>query len=314
VTSTGSWIAASVRARSLALGRLGVGGIHSVLMSPDRSSGLSIAAASMYSGAATDDESDPGALEHQIGAAVLWRLRVLAGWVPPGGSPVLRCVAAYFERQNILRHAVALSQGQPRPDEKGDYVLGGLATCWPAASRARNEAELRSALAASPWGDPVTTDPVELADTLSLAAWRRLVVVAPAARRWARDAVVLLAARLRVIENALPSDRQLALATPLIGRAWPSASDLGALRASLAPSGRRALEGVTGPDELWLAEAALVARIDADAVRMLRSDRSGPEVVLAAAAALMVDGWRLRAALTAVGDPNSVAEVLRVVA
>lgn len=314
MTSTGSWVAASVRARGMARGRLGPGGIHSVLTSPDRSSGLAVAAASMYSGAVEKDRGDPSGLEHEIGAAVLWRLRVLAGWMPPGGSRVLRGVAAYFERENILRHARALGQGQPRPDDSGDYVLDGLATCWPAASRTQNEAELRSVLAASPWGDPGATDVAGLADTLSLAAWRRLVAVAPATRSWARDAVVLLVARARVIENATPSDRQRALASPLIGRGWSSASDLDALRASLVPSARRALEPAQEPDDLWLAEAALVARIDADATRMLRTDRPGPEVVLGAAAALMIDGWRLRAALTAVGDPSSVFQVRRVVA
>ncbi len=319
MTAAGSWVAASVRARSIAHGRLGAGGVHSVLTAPDRARGLAIAAGSMYSGLAGSAERDPGAVEHEIGAAVLWRLRVLAGWLPPGGSLVLRSVAAFFERENLLRLARALQQDETRPnagpdDGAGDYALGGLASCWPAASRAHNAAELRSSLAASPWGDPGTVDPVPLADTLAIAAWRRLVAVAPAARSWGRDAVVLLAARLRVIENAAPSDRQRALASPLLGANWPSATDLDAMRASLPPSGRRAIDAVGAPDGLWLAEAALIARIDADAVRLLRSARPGPEVVLATAAVLMVDGWRLRAALTAVGDPIAVEEVLDVVA
>lgn len=329
MTGGGSWIAASVRARSLAHGRLGPGGVHAVLTAPDRERGLQVAAASLYHDLVdladpadladladlATARRDPAAVEHQIGDALLWRLRVLAGWLPPGGTGVLRSIAAYFERENILRRARALHNiAAEETDEAGDYVLGGLASSWAAASRARDDAALRSALAASPWGDPVDVDPVTLADTLTLAAWRRLVAVAPITRPWARDAAVLLAARLKVIEHGTPTDRQRALAAPLIGREWASATDLDELRASLAPSARTSVDGVDGPDELWRAESALVARIDDGAVRMLRVARPGPDVVLAAAATLMVDGWRLRAALTAVGDPAAVTEVHDVVA
>ena len=73
------------------------------------------------------------------------------------------------------------------------------------------------------------------------------------------------------------------------------------------------LDGVGEPGDLWRAEAALRARVEEDAFRLLRSGLPGPDVAVGAVTVLAVDAWRVRAALAAAASGGG-SEVLDAVA
>jgi hypothetical protein len=71
------------------------------------------------------------------------------------------------------------------------------------------------------------------------------------------------------------------------------------LARSTPPAARRILAAATGPDELWLAEIALARIIGDEGARALRRREPGAEVVAGGLAVVLIDAWRVRAALAA---------------
>lgn len=167
-------------------------------------------------------------------------------------------------------------------------------------------------LAASPWGDPGTDS--ALSDVLTVVWLRRLTAEAPAVRPWAASAGALLCARLVLVNRSAPGERLLALLRPLVGTGWPGAETPDELRAALPPGAAQALAGVQDATDLWRAEAALAARVEADGFSLLRGGLPGPDVVLGAMAVVAVDAWRVRAALAAAAINAGTSEVLDAVA
>ncbi len=107
------WVAGSVRARLLADRRLAGAGARSVAAAGDVSSAVAVVAASPYG---RDVHGGMGLVDAERGvrATALWHLRVLAGWLPPGGSDVVRVLAGGHEIANIEAHVDELAGAPPR--------------------------------------------------------------------------------------------------------------------------------------------------------------------------------------------------------
>lgn len=305
------WVAASVRARAMARRRLGRSGARRVAAAGDLP-----AAVAMLAGTAYDDVTGAAGLvqaQHRVSAAVLWQLRVLAGWMPAGAVPLARSAAAGFERENLLGHVEALT-GRPAPPA---YDLGALGTVWPRAAATDTVPALLAVLSTSAWGrgpdlgplvtgsaaaGPAPTGPVPVAalrDALTASWLRRLAGQAPAARGWAVGAAVLLVARAQVLERRSLPAGTVAQLDGLLGHGWHTADDLDGLRATLGPRVGHLLQQVTTTGELWRADVELWGRLATEGGALLRRPLPGPEHVVGALAVLAADAFRLRAALAA---------------
>ncbi len=306
---SGDWIAASTRARALAARRIGAGGARAIAGLPLRS------ALDVVSGSLGREHEEPlpdrPAAERALAETLLWRLRVLGGWLPPAGAPLLRAAAALFERDDVVALAGRLLDGRPAPPP---FELGSLSTAWPRLRGSESFESLSTELARSPWGRVDATGTAELRDQLTVAWLRRLASVAPALRAPAALAAANLAARIVLVEGLPPTPRLAQLAEPFLGTAWHDRSSLPDLVAALPRSATPLLRELAGPEELWLAEARLAARLETEALRTLRSSGAGAELVVQAIALLALDAWRTRAALADADAGAGPREVLDVVA
>jgi hypothetical protein len=287
-----SWVAASVRAKLLENRRLGSAGAATVAGSGGLGPGLEILIDSAY-GADLDRSMSLEAAQRSIAATTLWHVRVLAGWLPPGGTTLLRPLAAWFEIANIEERLAYLSGGgHPAP-----YQLGGMATAWQDVSKATTPDRVRDALARSRWGDPGTSDPATMMIGLRFrwAAW--VAGSVPDAANWVAGAAALLAARVRFASP--PSNPTLAGARVYgLPHGWVRADSPAELRAMLPRSLAWVLDGVDQVSELWAAEARWWSRVRRDAAEMLVRSRYGAPVVVAVVALLAYDAWLARAALS----------------
>lgn len=343
------WVAASVRARSMAQRRVGAGTCRTIAAAPGLPAATSQLADTVY-GRELKSAQTLSQTHRATRRTVLWQLRVLAGWIPAGGTRLIRAAAAAFEADNILALDLRLRRQETSisPALSPAFDLGGLATAWPRLSTAATDEELRAALASSPWGDPGPE--TALADILTLVWVRRLAAEAAAVRPWAAAAAALIAARLVLVEGTAPAPRLVTLLRPLLGTGWTAAtgttelsspglpsnpkstsglpsnakstsglsskseSNPESLRNAFPPAAAQALDGVDRPADLWRAEAALAVRIESDGFSLLRAGLPGPDVVLGAMAVLAADAWRVRAALASAALYAGTSEVLDAVA
>ena len=91
-----SWVAASLRAQSLSRHRLGRDGARAVAAERSLDGALRRLSATAYGhdvavGQSLEDAQDA------VWAAVLWDLRVVAGWLPRAGADVVRTLAGHWE-------------------------------------------------------------------------------------------------------------------------------------------------------------------------------------------------------------------------
>jgi hypothetical protein len=305
-----AWVAASVRARSMARRRVGAGVSRRLAGQRSLADALRLLADTAQADRLAGC-TDLAVAERATRDTVLWQLRVLAGWMPARGTSLARAAAGAFERENIVALAVRLDGGRAAYDP---FDLGALATAWPRLRTAASAEQLARALRESPWGDTGSDGTAALRDVLTLVWLRRLAAVAPAARSWAEAACALTAARILLVDAAVPAPRIVALVRPVLGRAWESAGSLAELQAALPSSVKPVLGGIEAPEELWRAEAGMRASVEADGFRLLRSSLPGPDVVLGAIAVLATDAWRVRAALAAAAAGTGSSEVLDAVA
>jgi len=299
---TAGWVAGSVRAQALARRRLGYGGCRALASAPSLEAALTRLASTPYGHDVKVGQSLAVA-EHAVGETVLWHLRVLAGWLPPGGAGGLRVLAAGFEIANTDEHLRRLAgrEGVAYGDV-APYRLGTLATAWPRLAVTTSLAGVRDVLRASAWTDP--GDPSERAvrQAMRLSWAGRVAAAVPAARNWAAGATVLLVARtLPPGARRLPADLNRA-ATVLLGRPAMTARTLPELAERLPRNLGWVLTAVpttraAAADELWRAESTWWRRVESDGCILLHRSGPGPEVPLGAAAVLATDGWRVRAAL-----------------
>ncbi|HEY8281865.1 MAG TPA: hypothetical protein VIG28_05235 [Leifsonia sp.] len=291
-----AWVAASVRARAIA--GQGAGGARSDLLagSATLEEALDRLADTSY-GPQLRGAGTLSASQAAVTRTALWRLRVLAGWMPPTGMALARAAAAGFERENIVGHARGFWSASP---EAAPFELGTLGTAWSRARETSSMDDLRAVLRRSAWGDPGRPErPGALMDVLTVSWLRRLAASAPGARPWASAACALLAARIVLADGERPSERLVALARPFIGTTWTAARLLADLASALPRSERSVLAGISEPTDLWRAEARLGAVVARDGRRLLGGSTPGPGVVVGALAVITVDAWRVRAGLAA---------------
>ncbi|MFF8991266.1 hypothetical protein ACF09H_15215 [Streptomyces sp. NPDC014983] len=288
------WVAAVVRARELAGKCPGPDSAREIARGPALGDALRLLAPTPYGRYARTAVDLPGA-QRAVAATALWQLRVLAGWLPPGGARLLVPLAAGFEIANV---AALLPAPDGRPDRAPEpYRLGALETAWRSLERAGTPTELRAALAASPWGDPGADTPWALVTGMRMAAARRTDAAVPAARRWARGRAALLAARERFVHGrSLPAPVRRDAAR-LLGPRASDAASYQDFRDRLGPSARWVLADVEEPDTLWRAETRWWRTVRAEGAALLREGRHGPGGVVGAVAVLSVDAWLVRAAL-----------------
>jgi hypothetical protein len=244
--------------------------------------------------------------QRAVAATLLWHLRVLAGWLPRRGWEMLRSLAGWFEIAGVDE---LLQRLAGRPSEE-PFHLGALATAWPRLATARSTVELRERLAASPWGDPGETTARAMQLGMRLSWMARVGAELERATPWAAGAAALLVAHERFVAGRDLPAMALARARSLLGADALEATSLAELARRLPSRARWALEEITGPQELWLAEARWWSRVERDGFALLRDPRLGPAPVLGAVAVLAADAWRVRAALEVAARGGRAMEVL----
>ena len=241
--------------------------------------------------------------------ATAWQLRVLAGWLPPASSGMVRSFAAPLEIANIEAHLEHVTHGTPVVP----IALGTLGVAWPGARRTRTADELRSQLSRSAWGDPGGIDRTTVAVGLRVAWARRLARQTKLSAGWARGGAALLAARER-----LAFDRTIAETTAreldrLLGRGWRKASTIAEFAERL-PKVAWVFDGVDTTADLWRAEITVVGRVAADAHRVVAAGGNVRDSVASILALLLVDLWQVHAAIETAGRTPMVTEVFDAVA
>ncbi|WP_228000279.1 V-type ATPase subunit [Nocardia australiensis] len=290
---TAAWVAGDVRARALLERRLGARRTRELAALPSLAGAQRVLLNSPYRrdielGRSLADT------EHAVAAAVLWHLRVLAGWQPRTGARMVRLLAGGFEVANIAEHARALRGAMPGPP----FRLGALDIAWSRLRTTASPAELRRMLARSPWGDPNGDTPSDIVAGVQLVWADRVANGVPDAARWASRAAALLLARRLLLEGATPPAGAVeARAERLVGRAALRAKDLPSFAAALPARARFAVVETTDPGELWRAESRWWAEVERDGRELLRRSGFGPAAVIGTVALLAVDAWRCRAAL-----------------
>lgn len=224
---------------------------------------------------------DLPAAQRAVSAALLWHLRILAGWQPPGASSSIRALAAGFEVANTVDLLLSL-EGADRPDP---FDLGSLSTAWRALRRGRSPAQVRDILGRSRWGDPGSSDPAATQLNMTVDWAYRVWDEVPAAAPWARAAGRLLADHLKAsgAETAL-SPQSLRRLQELVGR------------------GREAEPA--SPSDGGQAWVGWWERVAAGAATLASAGRPGPGPTVGVVGLLAADAWRVRAALAFAGSPE----------
>lgn len=289
---TGGWVAGSVRAKAMTRRRLGSAAVRELATSASLEKAVATLARSSYG-----HDVRPGqtlaAAQRAVVDAVLWNLRVLAGWQPQSGVATLRLLVAAVEAANVCDRLELMFGGEAREP----YRLGALATVWPRLSRAGTPDELRRALVASPWGDPGGATVREVGLTMRADIADHLLSAVPAAAAWAAGDTALLLAREVVLQQHDLPQRARTAAGRVLGSAAVRAGTLVELRSSLPNIARWVLDDVSDPGDLWRAEARWWSRVERDGRAMLRAPRPAADVLVGAVAVLAADGWRVRGAL-----------------
>ncbi len=301
------WVAGSVRARALARRRLGRAGARALATGGSLPTAVEALAGSPY-GRDVSAGSSLADAQRAVGATLLWHLRVLAGWQPVEGSQAVRALAGWFEIANVDDLLRALA-GTNRPEP---YRLGRLAVAWSRLVGATSAEQVRGVLATSAWGDPGGQTPWQVGLGMRCAWAERVAEVSDATRRWAVGGAALLLVRERFGSGRPLHEHAVAPALRLVGTGVLAAASLPEAAARLPVAGRDALAGVTGPQDLWAAEARWWARVEQDGFGMLHSPRFDLDAPVGAVAVLAADAWRVAAALevAARGGPVEVLDAL----
>jgi hypothetical protein len=272
--------------------RLGRAAVRDLARSASGGDALATLTRGPYGHAVRTDQTI-GEAQRAVVDALLWNIRVLAGWLPREGASILRVLVAGAEIANVHDHLIRLSGA----DAPVPYRLGGLATAWTRLRQAGSPAEVRRVLATSPWGDPHADSPGDVALTMRTVLADRAIAAVPESMPWAAGATALRVAReLFLSRRPLPRDAATAAAR-VIGPTAVAAGTVAEFVDALPTAARWALAEVDDTNHLWQAEAGWWARVERDGVALTRRSVAGPEVVVGAVAVMAVDAWRVRAAL-----------------
>jgi len=296
------WVAGSARARALARRRLGAAGSRSVATA-SFADAVTMVAGSPYGHSVTSEMSLTEA-QRGVWATALWDLRVLAGWLVAGGADMVRILAGGFEIANIESQLGMLAGGRDvRP-----FELGPLATIWPRVRGCRSSDEVRHALAASPWGDPGTTEPARLAAALRLAWARRVSDSIPRLRRWAAAAGALIVAGERFVGGRTLGSSAGRDARRLLGPACEGVDDVAGFADALGGDARWVLADIDDGEALWQGEARWWNVTAEAALAALGRAQPGEVVVESVAVVLLTDAHRVCGALEAAAWGRAGAE------
>lgn len=307
---TAGWVAASTRGRALLTRTVGDDVARTIATAESWPSARDRLRDTVY-GTELAPIADRRTARHAAATATAWQLRVLAGWLPPASSGLARVFAAPIEIANIEAHLAQLTSGVTLPST---VQLGTLGVAWPAVATQRTADQVRTVLARSPWGDPGGADRVAIALGLRVAWARRLARQAPIALAWARAGAALLVARERFAFDRSVSDVTGRELDRLLGTAWRDASTVAELTDHLPTSARWVLADVASTTDLWLAELSLFRRVVADSQQVAAAARNGRDTLAAIMTLLMVDLWRIDAAIEAAGRTPLVTEAFDAVA
>jgi hypothetical protein len=242
-----------------------------------------------------DPAAEPAEAQRAVGEALLWQLRVLAGWQPAEGVQALRLLASDYEIANTERQLRALDGAETPPP----YRLGALATAWRRLAEAGSADGLRAALAASAWGDPGAATPAAVAVGMRLSAATRTAEQVPAAEQWALGRAALVVAReVHLAGRPLPGPARR-WARRALGDEAVRAASYQEFRGALRKSAVWVLAEAPEPADLWRAEARWWRRVEEGGLALARGFRLDVAPVVGTAAALAADAWRVRAALQA---------------
>jgi hypothetical protein len=302
---TAGWSAAVTRGRALLRRTVGPVGAVDLIDAPSWEECRRRLAGTSY-GTHLPDDADRCAAAHAVHDAAVWQLRVLAGWLPPGGSGLARLAVAPFEIANIEHHLGRLAGG---PDTT-PFELGALSIVWPRLTTASTTAEVRTALARSAWGDPGGHDRATIALGLRVAWARRTMASAAVARPWALGAMAVLVAREQYVFGRTIADPTARDIDRALGARWRSATSIDELVQARPDAAAWPLRDLHGPADLWQAELEVVRRVADDAGSLARSSGRGRNTVVAIMAMLLVDAWRAAAAIEGAGSGRIGREVL----
>ena len=293
------WVAGSVRARMLGRRQLGadacrrLAGCHSLA---DALAALDQTAYRVPPDRVPRASANPQhaleAAQRAVSEALLWDLRVLAGWLPRGGTATMRTLAGWFEVANVSERLHELDTG-----ETGQYFeLGTLATAWPQVRLMPTSAAIRRALATSAWQDP-GGDSASAINVGLRAQWaRRVAALGEPARTWAAAATALLLASERFAAGRPDNPALKQVASALLGRAQ-AAQTLEEFAAALPGRLSWAIHDRTRAADLWRNEAVWWRRVGEDGHRLLIAAGYDHQPVVGAAAVLAADARRIGSAL-----------------
>jgi ATP synthase (C/AC39) subunit len=303
------WVAGSVRAKAMARRRLGRATTRELAASSTTDQALHMLTQTAYG-----HDVRPGLTvaraQHAVRAVLLWHLRVLAGWQPRAGAELVRRLAAWYEIANVEEQFRRFA-GEPAEPA---YELGALVTSWRSLAACGGPAELREALARSPWGDPGGDGPYAVSVTMRFIWAERLTALPAAPVPWAAGAAALLLAREQLRGGrTLPAPAHKAAAA-LLGHRALEATSMRDLATAADPDAAWVFDGIDQPTDLWRAEAAWWRRVEDDGLALLRSVGHSPGPLLGAIAVLAADAWRVCAALELSDRGGALLEVFDAVA
>jgi len=302
------WVAPAIRGEALVRRLIGVRGALS-LAEADWPGARRALSSSMYGADLPADASRAQARRTAM-EATAWQLRVLAGWVPPGRSAIPRLFAAPMEIANI-EGRLAEIEGR---DSHRPIRLGSLVVVWPRVAAATSAGQIRASLATSVWGDPGGVEPSTISLALRIGLARRLSVQLPQFTDWARGAMAVLVAREQY-GFARPINQTTSRAVDrFFGRRWRQASSVSSLRETVPKSAAWPLDGVESAADLWRAELAFVHRVAGDAEHLTARGRYDESTLVGVMALLLVDLWRVLAAVEVAGRRPIPREVFDAVA
>ncbi len=302
-----SWVAGTVRARALARRRLGAGGARTLAARPTLAAAVEALADTPYGHDVRPGQGLAEA-EHAVGAALLWNLRVLAGWLPHEGAAVLRVLAGWFELANLDDRIAELDGEAPAEPA---YALGALAATASRIATAASPTALADVLARPPWRvhEPGATGDLRVAARLG---WAEAVLTAvPEAVSWVRGATAL--ALLTDLATGRPatagSEARIAriLGPHALAATRAASGDLARARSALPRDARWVVEGIDDAGELWRGEVAWWRRVERDGFALLAGTGFGRGPVVGATAVLGADARRVRAALETAADGTAAA-------
>ncbi len=289
---TASWAAGATRARALVRRRVGSACARRIATCGSVREAVALLGDTPYGHDVRRGQTLAEA-QWAVLATLLWHLRVLAGWLPREGGQMIRVLARWFELANVDELICRFTGGEAEPE----FVLGSLGTEWQRLRLCGSPAEVRAALATSPWGDPGGASPREIQLGMRLAWAEGVVETVPRARPWALGATALLLARTHLAEGARLAGRARGRCRVLVGDGALDAPSIREMAERLPRAARWVLQEIEDPRELSRGEECWWQRVEDEGRDLLTGAGFTASPVLGSVAVLAADARRVRAAL-----------------